>query len=54
MDWDHESPYVIPTTDAVFTLRDSFDGANTLEEMFLKIPQGTLTTAGVFSLNLLK
>jgi hypothetical protein len=49
MNWDKESQYVIPVTDAVFTLRDSFDGAHVLQVISLKIPQGTLTTAGAFA-----
>lgn len=46
MDWNHESPYLMPVTDAVVTLRDSFDGLHRLEATSLNIPQGTLTTTG--------
>ena len=50
LDWDRESPYIIPVTDAVFTLRDSFDGMHTVEVMSLKIPEGKLTNSGSFPL----
>jgi hypothetical protein len=50
MDWNRENPYTMPVNDAVFTLRDSFDGAHTLEVTSLNIPQGTLTNSGRFPL----
>jgi len=43
-DWDHENPYLMPVTDAVFALRDSFDGVHQLEVRILNIPEGVLTT----------
>ena len=46
IDSNHETPYMMPVTDAVFTLRDSFDGLHDLQMNILNIPQGTLTTTG--------
>ena len=52
-DWNREEPYLIEATDAVLSLRDSFDGLHSVESMFLKIPNGVLTTrfplAGILS-----
>jgi hypothetical protein len=48
MDWNRDNPYTMPVNDAVFTLRDSFDGTHTLEVTSLNIPQGTLTSSGAF------
>lgn len=49
-DWNREEPYLIETTDAVLSLRDSFDGVHSVEAMFLNIPNGVLTTSGRFPL----
>ena len=48
IDWDHENAYVMPVTDLVFTLRDSFDGVHSLEVESLDIPQGIIQTSGTF------
>ena len=48
IDWDHENPYVMPVTDLVLTLRDSFDGVHSLEAKSLNIPSGMIQTSGAF------
>ena len=48
MDWDKEKEYVMPVTDVVLTLKDSFDGTHTIEGKSLEIPSGFLQTSGAF------
>jgi hypothetical protein len=49
-DWNREQPYLMEATDAVLSLRDSFDGMHSVQLMHLKIPNGVLTTSGRFPL----
>ena len=44
IDWDHENTYLMPVSDFVLTLRDSFDGLHEYQAMILKIPQAHLKT----------
>jgi hypothetical protein len=44
MDWDKESLYLMPVSDYVLTLRDSFDASHKFEVMTLQIPQGSIQT----------
>jgi hypothetical protein len=42
MDWNKENPYVMPVTDVLLTLKDSFDGTHSIEGKSLDIPSGFL------------
>jgi hypothetical protein len=42
MDWDHENTHLMPVSDFVLTLRDSFNGLHEYQAMILKIPEAHL------------
>jgi hypothetical protein len=44
IDWDHENAYLMPVSDFVLTLRDSFNGLHEYQAMILKIPEAHLKT----------
>jgi len=45
MNWSHENEYVMPVTDVLLTLKDSFDGSHSIEGKSLEIPSGFLQTS---------
>ena len=50
LDWNRDEPYLIRTTDAVLSLRDSFNGQHSTDLMLLNISNGILTNSGRFAL----
>jgi len=45
IDWDHQNTHLMPVSDFVLTLRDSFDGLHEYQAMILNIPEAHLKTA---------
>jgi hypothetical protein len=45
MDWDEVNPYIMPATDVVLSLRDSFDRTHSIEEKSLEIPSAFLQSS---------